>query len=216
MTSNVDRLSADLDAAFARTPDVGMSSGIMGPLLRLLSRGVPVSADELAMETGREPQEVRELLPRLPSVEIDEQGRVVGSGLTLNPTRHRFIVGAHADLYTWCALDTLVFPNVLGQSAQVESPCHGTGETVRVSVGPQGVNSLEPATSVVSILVPSSVSGIRSSFCNHVHFFASEDAASAWLAEHPGASLLPVAEAFELGRRVARSWLSDVDGATWR
>ncbi|WP_406011622.1 organomercurial lyase [Streptomyces sp. NBC_00637] len=38
--------------------------------------------------------------------------------------------------YTWCALDTLIFPGVLGVTAHVESPCQTTGILVRLTVAP--------------------------------------------------------------------------------
>ncbi|WP_225859530.1 organomercurial lyase [Streptomyces albicerus] len=41
---------------------------------------------------------------------------------------------------------------------------------------------------------------MRVSFCNQVHFFASADAAKGWLTEHPDARVLPVADAYEVGR----------------
>lgn len=43
---------------------------------------------------------------------------------------------------------------------------------------------------------------VCSTFCNQVHFFASSAAAQTWLQERPGASVLPVCEAFDLGRRL--------------
>lgn len=213
MSTKLDKLSSDLDEAFAQTPQAEAMQWAMVPLLRLLTRGRPVSAEELAASSGRVVEEVRRVLPTLPSVELDEQGRVVGSGITLNPTPHRFVVDGQV-LYTWCALDTLIFPSLLNKAAQVESPCHGTGDPVRVSVTPDGVTSVEPAASVVSIVTPSEVSAIRSSFCNHVHFFASEDAASGWLDQNPDATVVPVAEAFELGRRLAAARFTDSGGGS--
>jgi len=60
-------------------------------------------------------------LASLPSIELDTQGRLIGMGITLNPTPHRFDVeGIH--LYTWCALDTLIFPALIGRTANVTSP----------------------------------------------------------------------------------------------
>ncbi len=208
MTSDIDGLSAELDRAFADTPGSVALQWAMGPLLKLLSRGEPVSAEELSEATGRDVEEVHRVLPTLPSVELDDEGRVVGSGITLNPTPHRFIVDGR-DLYTWCALDTLIFPALLDKRAHVQSPCPGTGEPVKVDVDPDQVTSVQPPTSVVSIVTPNEVSAIRSSFCNHVHFFASEEAASGWLEEHPEASILPVVEAFELGRRLTRARFTD-------
>lgn len=63
-----------------------------------------------------------QMLADLPDLETDVQGHIVGSGLTLRPTPHRFTIDGR-QLYTWCALDTLIFPAVLGQVATVEAPC---------------------------------------------------------------------------------------------
>jgi alkylmercury lyase len=75
------------------------------------------------------------MLADLPDLETDEQGRIVGSGLTLRPTPHRFALDGR-QLYTWCALDTLILPVVLEQGATVESPGHGAGTTILLTVDP--------------------------------------------------------------------------------
>lgn len=208
MTGQVDRLAARLDEAFARTRTADALQWISRPLLGLLANGQPVTAEDLAVATDREVDEIRRVLPTLPSIELDEQGRVVGYGITLNPAPHHFTVDGR-QLYTWCALDTLLFPALLNRTADVESPCHGTGTSVRVRVEPTGVRSVEPTSSVVSIVTPEEVSAIRSSFCNYVHFFSSAEAARGWLEEHPAAAVLPVAEAFDLGRRLAAARFGD-------
>lgn len=56
---------------------------------------------------------------------------------------------------------------------------------------------------------------MRSAFCNQVHFFASAAAAGPWLREHPDAAVLPVREAFDLGRRLTAALLAG-DGPTGR
>lgn len=211
MTARVDDLAARLDEAFARTDATDAMQWIMAPLLRFLAAGRPVTAEEIATATGRQVEDIRAVLPTLSSVELDEQGRVVGNGITLHPTPHRFTVEGQ-QLYTWCALDTLIFPVLLNRPARVESPCPGTGRQVRVTVEAAGVTSVEPPEAVVSIVTPKDVSAVRSSFCNYVHFFSSPEAARGWLEEHPGAAALPVAEAFELGRRLAAARFSDSSG----
>lgn len=82
-------------------------------------------------------------------------------------------------------------------------PCHGPGETVRLTTSPDRVSDITPAGAVVSIVTPDDVSAVRTSFCNEVHFFASPEAASPWLAEHPGATVLPITDAFALGQGMA-------------
>nr|WP_302170152.1 organomercurial lyase MerB [Streptomyces sp. TBY4] len=168
-------------------------------LLRLLATGRPVGADELAAATGRTEAEVREALTAMPDTEYDENGRIVGSGLTQRPTPHRFETGGR-QLYTWCALDTLAFPTLLGTTAHVESPCRATGAPIRLTVTPDGVTDLDPAEAVVSIVTPDDMTSVRTAFCNEVHFFASAGAAADWLSDRPGMSVLPVADAFRLGR----------------
>ncbi len=167
-------------------------------MLQMLAEGEPVTAEHISTATGKPIEEVRQVISTLSNVELDEQDRVVGYGLTLVPTPHRFEVDGK-QLYAWCALDTLMFPELIGRTVHIESPCRGTGKPVRLTVEPGRVVSVEPSTSVVSIVTPDDMSSIRSAFCNEVHFFSSPNAAQNWLNQHPGASVLPVGDAFELG-----------------
>ena len=170
-------------------------------LLRLVAGGEPVTVADIATAAGRPEPDVRAALAEMPDTEFDDSGRVVGWGITQRRTPHRFEVdGRH--LFTWCALDTLMFPALLGKPAQVSSPCHATGQPVevQVDVNPDRITSVTPAEAVVSIVTPGVTGSIRGAFCKQVHFFASADAARPWLVEHPTASVLPVAEAFELGQ----------------
>lgn len=202
MTSQVEQLSARLDAAFDRTGSSADLRALSPPLLQLLTAGQPVTAARLADATGRSAEQIHAALLTLPSIEMDAQGRVIGMGITLNPTPHRFEVEG-TRLYTWCALDTLIFPGLIGRTAHVTSPCHGTGESIRLTVSPDRVFDVTPADAVVSVVTPDDVSAVRTSFCNEVRFFASADAAAPWLAEHPGAAVLPITDAFMLGQVMA-------------
>ncbi|WP_019873237.1 organomercurial lyase MerB [Sporichthya polymorpha] len=205
-TNHVDSgvLATRLAAAFNGGGASRARPWLWRPLLQLLARGEPVSLDRIAEATGRTPEQVREALAANPDTEYDVHGHVVGSGLTQNPTPHCFEVDGRS-LYTWCALDTLIFPTVLDRPAQVMSPTPGSGELVRVGVDPiAGITSLDPVTAVVSVLIPGTGAGVRASFCNQVHFFAAPTLAAGWLTEHPGGVAIGVADAFELGRRLAR------------
>ena len=62
-------------------------------LLRLLAHGEPVTLDQLATATGRSAEEIRHALQAMPDTEYDEHGRIIGSGITLKPTPHRFETG---------------------------------------------------------------------------------------------------------------------------
>jgi len=207
MSIDADRLAARLGETISSTRGAGGDAmGWLWPvLLRELARGRPVTVEYLARVTGRGAAEVRDGLGGLSDTEYDEHGAVVGHGITLRETPHRFTVDGQV-LYTWCALDTLIFPTVLDRPAHVVSPTPGSGELVQLSVDPDGgVTALEPATAVVSVLIPDSgSSSVRASFCDQVHFFATPDAAHDWLTEHPGGTVLSVAAAFDLGRRLAQ------------
>jgi len=208
MDSSAQQLATRLTAAFNGGGAASARPWLWRPLLHLLAHGEPVTVQQLAAATGRTGDEVRHALAANPDTEYDETGRVVGSGLTLRPTPHHFEVDGRT-LYTWCALDTLVFPAVLGQPARVTSPCHANGTPVRVTVEPDKVTHVEPATAVVSLVTPDAPASIRTAFCDQVHFFATPDAATDWLGQHPGATVLPVADAYELGRPLTQALLTD-------
>lgn len=192
----IDRLADEL--CLADNPGIPC----FRPLIQLLSTGEPVSVEQLADATGRTREELVRMLQQAPSIEFDAQGNIVGAGLTLRPTPHRFEVDGRT-LYTWCALDALMFPALLGRTVHVSSPTPGTGTPVRVTVTPEGVEAIDPPTALVSIVKLTADPDIREAFCNEVHFFSAADVAEAWLGQHPGALLLSVAEAFTLGRRLA-------------
>jgi alkylmercury lyase len=198
MVSETRRITAvQLEDAFTRTEGAATRRWLWRPLLGLLLTGQPARLEEIATATGHPAGQVRQALAALPSLEWDEQQRVVGYGLTLRPTPHQFTVGA-TRLYTWCALDTLIFTGVLGCTARIESSCHATGSPVRFTAGPTTITSFDPPTTVVCLVTPDAAAPVRAAFCDHVHFFANPAAARIWLQEHPGAALLPVHEAHEL------------------
>lgn len=213
-----------LSRSLGRTSE-GESLGPLVPaLLRLIARGRPATSEEIAAATGASVEDVRQRLRSMPDVETDVEGNLVGMGLTLRPTPHRFSIGGR-QLYTWCALDTLMYPPLLDEPATIESPCRATGDIVRVEVGPEGVRGIQPAEAVVSIVIPEECCGtIRTSFCNEVHFFRSREAASGWLEGHPDALIVSVQDGFEIGRRLnglatattPRRYLSSTDGPATR
>ena len=201
LTHDVDTLALTLVESF---PEISVNEAggarFQETILRLLADGAPVPLATIAAATGQAVSEVERAL-QAGGAEMDEEGRLVGLGLTIRETPHRFAVGGRS-LFTWCALDTLIYPAVLGR-AHVESPCRATGVPIRVEVTAAGVERVEPPEAVVSIVRPRTGEPIRASFCDYVHFFSSADAAASWLSRHTGAIVLPVVEAFELGSKLA-------------
>ncbi|OEV03127.1 organomercurial lyase MerB [Streptomyces oceani] len=208
MDASTQQLTDRLTTAFAAAGHATARPWLWPALLKLLGRGEAVTTTQLADTTGKSEDEVRHALATLPDTEYDAAGRIVGSGITLNPTPHRFTVDGR-QLFTWCALDTLVFPAVLGRPAEVESPCHTTHATVRLTVEPGRVTRTDPATAVISLVTPDDLTAVRSAFCNHVHFFASHHAAAPWLAEHPEATTVPVQQALAVGQLLATAFQQD-------
>src|SRR5439155_8894272 len=89
--------------------------------------------------------------------------------------------------------------------ARRESTCRGTGQAVRLTATPAGVQQADPADIVLSFLIPDSDrinADVITSFCHYVHFFRSPQAAMPWLAEHRDSFLLSLPDAYALGRRI--------------
>lgn len=171
---------------------------------RLLARGEPAAPVAIADAASVPLEQAEQSLHSWPGTFFDGAGRVVGFwGLTVNrlePT-HQIDVDGRT-VYGWCAWDTLFLTHALGTQTAVESTDPQSGETVRLTVTPEGVGSHHPEGAVVSFLLPNGPFGpdLVQSFCHYVHFFASPESARRWAADHPGTFLLSVDEAFELGR----------------
>lgn len=171
-------------------------------LLRELAMGHPVRQETLAATLGWSAERVAALLATEPCTEYDGDGSVIGYGITLRETAHAFEIDGRR-LYTWCALDTLMFPVLIGKTARVISRCPATRLPVSLMVSPQGLRNVEPASAVVSLPPLETAGDIRSSFCCHVHFYASASAAHPSMSARPGMKLLGIQEAFRLGHEVA-------------
>ena len=175
-------------------------------LVRLLASGHPVTREHLATVVQMTAEQVAEVLACLADLEVDRSGNIVGWGLTLVPTPHRFQMHGKS-LYTWCALDALTYPAVLQLPASVESSCTVSGAPVTLSVTPAGVHDLTPASAIVSVVIPelgSSCNGDRGSFCTQSLFFRSRREALVWQTSSPNIRLLSVADAYQVGRLLAR------------
>lgn len=176
------------------------------PLIQHVARGKPVTKADLQVSLHLSQDELERRLAHLPDTEFDQQGNILGWGLTLLPTSHQFHLDGKS-LYTWCAFDTVLFPPSLRRSAQVQSSCAQTGHPITFVATSEGVvKDLTPAGSVMSLILPAERSEcVRETFCYQSLFFQSEQAASPFLADHPEAILLSVEEAALVGRWVAQS-----------
>ena len=179
--------------------------------MQQVTRGKPVTPAALRASLQVSQDELEQRLARLPpDVEFDWAGNIVGLGVTLVPTSHRFQIGDKL-LYTWCAFDTVLFPPSLHVEAQVQSTCPVTGQPITFVATPEGtVQDLFQASSVMSLIVPAERGDCtRATFCQQSLLFQSEQAAATILVDHPDVLLLSVEEAAYVGRLVAQT--SSVD-----
>lgn len=178
-------------------------------LLRLVAGGEPVPLSRLAAAAGVAEDRVAGWLHAQPGTDWDQEGRLLGFGLTQRRTPHRFVVGGR-ELFTFCAADTLLFPPILGLPARVESTCPATGVPIRLDIRPEAVDSVDPITTVVSHLGLCAGLDVRATTCDHGHFFATDAAAGNWRVEHPDGEVLAVDEFFKLGLAADRElgWIA--------
>lgn len=191
---------------------VNDNAPLMGAAIIELAGGEPVEPERIAARAGLPAAAAHKFLRSSPA-EWDERGRLVGFGLTLRQTRHRYTTAGRT-LYTWCAPDALAFPVLTEEPALVESTCFVTGAAIRVEVAPDGVRAVEPPGAVVSI-VPRDigVDELRERLCHEQHFFATSEAAESWRQEREDIIVVPVAEAFEPLRQLMQRWAPEANEA---
>jgi alkylmercury lyase len=170
--------------------------------LRLLGEGTPFRPEELARRVGVPAEGVTAFFDEMDSmVQRDRQGRVFAAGgLTLRPTSHALEVDGRT-LHTWCALDTLFLPELLGRPARIRSTDPETGETISLRVDQTGVHDVAPSGAVMTLHEAAGLDlqDVIGTFCCYVHFFASEQAAIAWATRSPGTYIASIADGFEYG-----------------
>jgi alkylmercury lyase len=190
-------------------------------VMRTLAQGRPVSQAQvvrIASTLNIEWEEAVQLLGKV--TERDASGQVTGIlGLSLNETPHRLIIGGKR-FSAWCAEDTLFLPAMLNQTVVVESQPPGSQARVRLVVGPERIEEVDPATAVVSMVVMeaeakdvNTVEAIWSNFCHHIHFFRSREDAEQWSAGRTDIGILSLDEGFESGRQVAAHFLQHAQEA---
>lgn len=166
-------------------------------LFKLLLEGKPVSPDRIAAYLHRTQSEVKDLIE---GAELDEDGNVVGFGLSIVPTQHSYQIDGR-QFYVWCAGDAITFPFLHKSTAVIESTDPISGEKIRLTSTPEGVRDVNPASTVVSwVRGTDSPDNIRSKFCNFTHFFTSPATASEYVAKHPGLVIVPIEQVFQIGQ----------------
>ena len=178
-------------------------------LYRKLADGSPVPRDALAARSGLALEEAADLLARIPgtAIEFDQTGRIIAYlGLSIAPTRHRLQLASQT-LYTWCGLDALFLPEILGSPAVILSPCPASGQTIEIRLTADRLTKVAPEGAVMSLVEPDldrCRDDLRGMFCCHVNFFADAATFDAWRGDRTGILRLSMADAHALaGQRNA-------------
>jgi alkylmercury lyase len=180
----------------------------------MVETGQPLAPVHLARRLRMSQESLMAHLARVPDTELDAQGNIVGWGITLVPTRHRFRLKERL-LFTWCAFDTILFPLLLKVEAHVQSECSASGLPITFVATPEGIRDLTPSTSVLSLILPDArCDCVRGTFCEQSLFFQTKEAASPWMALHSEAVLLLVEEAATLGKTTAVMWPHEDETST--
>jgi hypothetical protein len=103
--------------------------------------------------------------------EVDEGGRVVGvHGLTLRPTRHRFVHAGRTHR-TWCAFDAIGIPAALAIDAEAQTTCPSCDQTLNIPI-----RSGNPEASDIALWLPSAtVRHLMVDFCAAADLYCRRD-----------------------------------------
>jgi len=141
-------------------------------------------------------------------IEIDEAGELAGiAGLSVRPTRHQLTIEG-ATRWTWCALDAVGILGALCADGAVNSTDPRTGEPVeiRFEAGqPDG-------DATMFILGGYAGPDVRESWCPHVNFFATREAAEEWVAAEQLEG--DIVSAADLAAEAAKMWRPVVGAAS--
>lgn len=129
--------------------------------------------------------------------ETDEQGNITAfSGLSVLPTKHRFIVNGKM-LFTWCVVDAILFSEWLGVEANVHSTDPIDNSPIELQINGSQLLWTTPYPLFISWVESVDTCNIRSSLCNHVSFFASESTAQQWLKNNSHGKILTLDDLFD-------------------
>lgn len=206
MTSDLVNELADVAVTKMRENPVNvLGMEIQPAIARILAKGAPASAEEVAAATGRPVDEIAAIISKIPELALDSDGRVLGGlGLWLLPTPHRVeLRGRHHVLYADCSGDVLLAAMLLGEQVRGVSRCVGTGAEVAVTVSPDRVEDVQPPDAMVSVVTTLDPYDYKVTGCQMQPFFASAEAARQWNDGNPNTVIMSVHDAFKLVARAA-------------
>jgi alkylmercury lyase len=169
----------------------------------------PVSLDQLATQVGLPVAETARLLRLTWRERVDLRDGVIRLDATpAGPRRYRVDVGGRpVGAGKGCSVDMYLLALALGRPIHAEATCPATGTPITVDITPDRVERIDPPTAVVAVVdldVDLALGPDRTDaeVCAQQPFFASAQAASRWLADHPQGRLIPVRSFHAEARRL--------------
>ncbi|MFP6774836.1 MAG: organomercurial lyase [Alphaproteobacteria bacterium] len=173
-------------------------------ICRRLAAGRPAAMAALGEDLGLAPARVEALLQGYPAsgMDIDADGAVIAcGGLSLAETAHIFEIDGRM-LHTWCVLDALFLPEIIGKPAILRTRCAGSGDRIEVHLAPDRIISHSPNGVVMSIVGPDRQAcrdNLRGAFCQHVLLFRDAPAFHDWARDRDDVAMVSLQEAHEIG-----------------
>ena len=124
------------------------------------------------------------------------------------PRRYRVHAGGRpVGAGNGCSVDMYLLALALGRPIHAVATCPATGTPITVDLTPEGVEHIDPPTAVVAVVdldadLTLGLDRIDADVCAPQPFFASAQAASHWLADHPQGRLIPVRSFHAEARRL--------------
>ena len=177
---------------------------LLRQLFPLLAQGRSVSPTQFAQMTGIDVRTVEHALIE-GHTDRDMQGNVIELfGISQAPTLHRIRVG-DVCLFSCCALVSQMVPLLLSQIATIESVDPIDHRLVRLTISPNGIQSVEPNGAVGTLVLTSAeqvLKDVRSAFCMHVHHFPDTDSAQEFVNLDPRRYIVSIQQLHEAACRL--------------
>ena len=174
---------------------------------RFATDGRPSSADTAA-EAGRLGLDAQKALAKLAREDLvhlgDDEEIIVAYPFSGRPTVHQVRFPSGHETYAMCAIDALGIAPMFDQPVQIASSDPLVGDAVRVHLAPEGAATWEPESAVVVAGVTVHSDDSFQSCCPVLNFFATDENAERWLAQHPEVRghMASIPEAVVAGRAV--------------
>jgi alkylmercury lyase len=187
-----------LDGAFPVGRD---ARSLLRAITRLLARGAPVPAHDLARALDWSPARVEAALAALPSCERDDNGDVIGAGLSLSRGPHLLEIGRRR-FFAARTMDVLVLAGLIDRDFVVSCSCTATGARIRIGANALGLG--EGAPCGVVAFVPGPLQASLRGAPADARLFRSKGDAEPWVSVGPRGTLLSLKSVLQIGADFGR------------